>query len=98
MTKPSYPDIRRERALRVIAERGLQLAEALAGEIHRCRTAQEMVRLADAFARISEEVCGAIALEAELRRERQANPPPERPRRLRGETPASGETPRRRVH
>lgn len=63
---------RRERALLGVAERGLQVAEALADQLGNCKTTAETLRLAEAFSQLSEEVCGAIALEAELRRERES--------------------------
>jgi len=90
---PTHPSHRRERALREIADRGVRVAEALAARLHDCCTTDETVRLAEAFSQLSEEVCGAIALEAELRREREsrererakaappeAEDPPRRPR------------------
>ena len=86
---------RRERALREIADRGVRVAEALAARLHECRTTAETLRLAEAFSQLSEEVCGAIALEAELRRERES-----RAREMAKAAPAEGEGPpgRPRLH
>jgi len=91
------PDLsyRRERTLRRIADRGLRVAEELAAKIGECRTTAETLRLAEAFSQLSEEVCGAIALEAELRRERES-----RAREMAKAAPADGEGPpgRPRLH
>ncbi|MFC3068689.1 hypothetical protein [Phenylobacterium soli] len=65
------------RALDTVIDSGRRVAEALADDAAKCRTTAEKIRLAEAFSQVAEEVCSAIALEAELVRqpaERSAAP------------------------
>lgn len=78
---------RRLRALSSVIERGRRVAEALADELPRCRTSADTVRVAEAFSQVAEEVCSAIALEAELTRQRREQA-----------TAATPDAPARRVH
>lgn len=78
---------RRLHALSSVIERGRRVAEALADELPRCRTSADTVRVAEAFSQVAEEVCSAIALEAELTRQRTERA-----------APATADMPVKRVH
>jgi len=66
---------RQMRALDAVIDGGRRVADALAEDALKCRTTADKVRLAEAFSQVAEEVCSAIALEAELVRQR-AEPTP----------------------
>jgi hypothetical protein len=73
MTSNRRLSYRKMRALDTVIDSGRRVAESLAEDAARCRTTAEKVRLAEAFSQVAEEVCSAIALEAEL--VRQASKP-----------------------
>lgn len=58
-------------ALDAVIDSGRRVADALADDAAKCRTTAEKIRLAEAFSQVAEEVCNAIALEAELVRQPQ---------------------------